>query len=221
MLIPSPNPGHVDALISILPPQLAPLARRGVVQYFRKGAVIIREGETGGTLHVLLSGSVKAYSEDVDAREITYCIDRAGEFFGEMSIDGGPRSASVIALEDTLCAVITRTTVWEHVASDPAFARILIERIIARGRFATEAARALALESVYERLRRFLELQAGEPQGDSARIIATRLTHQEVANRIGASREMVSRLMRDLANGGYVATSDGLVVLLKRLPPRW
>lgn len=202
-----------------MPAHLAVLARRGEVKTYRKGELILQEGELGGTLHVLLCGSVKAFAVDADAREITYCIDSAGEFFGEMSLDGGLRSASVEALEPSMCSVLTQHTVWQQVSSDARFARALIERLIVRGRFATEVAKSLALDSVYARLRRFLELQAGP--GDGPRRIDGRLTHQEMANRIGASREMISRLMRDLALGSYVETVEGSIVLLRRLPERW
>lgn len=213
------SPEVLESLIVALPEHLATLARRGDVRRYLKGEVILREGELGGTLHVLLSGSVKAYSEDADAREITYCIDGPGDFFGEMSLDGGRRSASVVALDDTLCAVLTRHTVWQQVSADPRFARELIERLIARGRFATEVARALALESVYERLKRFLEQHAGA--GEPPRTIEGKFTHLEIASRIGSSREMVSRLMRDLVVGGYISVADGRLTLLRHLPTRW
>ena len=219
MQAPIPSRDQIERLIEALPPHLAALARRGEVRRYAKGDLIMREGELGGTLHVLLSGSVKGFAEDAEAREITFGIDSAGDFFGEMSLDGGLRSASVVALEPTVCAVLTQHTVWQQVSADPRFARALIERVIARGRFATEVAKSLALDTVYARLKRFLEQQAGE--GEFPRRIEARLTHQEIANRVGASREMISRLMRDLGQGGYIEAVAGSVVLLKRLPERW
>ena len=144
-----------------------------------------------------------------------------------MSLDGGPRSASVITLEATTCVVVTRQTLREHIAAHPEFAFELLARVIRRARLATQTARNMALLDVYGRVVHLLESLA-EPQADGSPPVARRLTHKEIASRVGASREMVSRLMKDLRDGGYIevdtdrviaaAPAAGALVNLSRCP---
>jgi CRP/FNR family cyclic AMP-dependent transcriptional regulator len=137
-----------------------------------------------------------------------------------MSLDGGPRSANVITLEASRCVVITRTTLERHIAEYPQFAFELIAKVIRRARAATLSAKQLALNDVYGRLVLLLNsLAVAGPDG--TRRIEERLTHQELANRLGCSREMVSRLMKDLESGGYLQPLPGQWLLRRPLPARW
>lgn len=196
------------------------LVARGLQHRYRKNTVIISEGERGDTLFVLLSGRARAYSVDARGREVTYGIHGPGAMFGEMSLDGGPRSASVITLEPTLCAVIARQTLLEHIAEHPEFALELLTRVIARARLATQSARNMALLDVYGRVAQLLGSLA-QPQPDGSRAIPERLTHAEIASRVGCSREMVSRLMKDLESGGYLSQRNQRIRLQRTLPARW
>ncbi|OYU72453.1 MAG: hypothetical protein CFE45_40070 [Burkholderiales bacterium PBB5] len=137
-----------------------------------------------------------------------------------MSLDGGPRSASVITTESTTCAVIGRRTLERFIAERPEFAFELLAKVIRRARVATLNARQLALNDVYGRLKALLgTLAVAQPDGSLR--LTERVTHQEMANRLGCSREMVSRLMKDLERGGYVVQQQGLYAVLKPLPQRW
>jgi len=196
------------------------LAARGDVRRYRKGTVLIHEGDTGDTMYILLHGRVKIYCTDTKGREITFGIFGAGEYFGEMALDGGPRSASVITLEGCLCAVVTRVHLLTYIREQPEFSLELLSQMIRRLRMATRDARNLAFIDVYGRLTQSLQDQA-MPQPDGTRRIATRLTHQEIASRVGCSREMVSRILKDLASGGYLRMVDRHIVLVGRLPQRW
>ena len=199
---------------------LRALARRGEVRQYRKGVVLIQEGDRSDLLYIVLSGSVKAYSIDSRDREITYGTYGPGEYLGEMSLDGGPRSASVITLLATRCAVVTRHTLREHISAHPEFAFELLERVIRRVRVLTENARGLALLDVYGRLVRLLNVLAVE-NGDGRRVIDPRPTHQDLASRVGASREMVSKLLKDLVRGGYVREEGRTLVIEITLPSSW
>jgi CRP/FNR family transcriptional regulator, cyclic AMP receptor protein len=212
-----PNPHE---LINALTPTLRALAERGTLRSYRKGTLIIEEGTHGDTLYVLLAGRVKAFSSDARGREVVYGVYAPGDYFGEMSLDGGPRSASVIADAACTCAVLTRQTLREHIQAEPEFAFELIARVIQRARLATQSARSMALLDVYGRVVQLLESLA-EPQGDGTRLVRERLTHADVAARVGCSREMVSRLLKDLEIGGFVARDDDRWVLRKRLPQQW
>jgi len=219
-------PGHVvpslttAQLLDLLPAALRALAEKGDVRRYRAGALIINEGDRTDTLFILLLGRMRAFSVGANDREITFCIDGAGEYFGEMSLDGGPRSCSVVALEPSVCAVVSRDTVLRHVSEYPEFAITLIERVIRRARFATESARSMALFDVYGRMARLFN-ELATLQSDGTRVVAERLTQQETANRVGASREMVSRVMKDLERGGYVEVTRQQITLLRTLPAHW
>jgi CRP/FNR family cyclic AMP-dependent transcriptional regulator len=203
-----------------VPESLRTLVARSEPRRYRKGTILIQEGEQGDTLYVVLSGRVKAFSVDDRDREIVYGVYGPGEYLGEMSLDGGPRSASVITLEATACAVVTRQTLREHIAANPEFAFELLGRVIHRARMATQSARSMALLDVYGRVIKLLDELAVD-QLDGTRAIEGRLTHAEIASRVGCSREMVSRLMKDLENGRYVMAAGSVLKLLRPLPSRW
>ena len=200
---------------------LRELARRGELRRYAKGSLLIQEGDLGDTLYVILDGRLRAFSVNLaNGREITDGSYGPGEYVGEMGLDGAPRSASVIALEPTVCAVVTRATLERHIAEHPAFAFELLAKVIRRARAATLTARQLALNDVYGRLKLLLESLATS-RDDGTLEVAERLTHQEMANRLGCTREMVSRVMRDLTRGGYLRDERGRIVLLRALPARW
>jgi CRP/FNR family cyclic AMP-dependent transcriptional regulator len=196
------------------------LAERGETRRFRKGTILIEEGESGDTLFILLAGRLRAFASAANGREITYGTYGPGEYLGELSLDGGVRSASVEAVEAAVCAVVTRETVRRHVLDCPEFGLELLTKVIRRTRAATLSARNLALNDVYGRLKQLLEALA-HTGVDGVRAIDERLTHRELARRLGCSREMVSRVMKDLVDGGYVLQDGPRLVLRAPLPPRW
>lgn len=209
-----------EGLIAALSPSVRALALRGSVRSFRKNSVIINEGELGDTLYVLLQGSVKVFATDPNGREIIYGAIGAGDYFGEMSLDGGPRSASVMTIEPCVCAVVARAALREHLAEEPEFALNLVGQVIRRARAATESARNMALMDVYGRVVATLESFEGEGS-EAAPVELRQITHQAIASRVGASREMVSRLLKDLEKGGYIRMGVKHITLQKKLPARW
>lgn len=201
-------------------PLVEGLADKGVQRRYRRNALLIQEGDLGDTLYIILSGRLRAFAADNTGKEITLGVYGPGDYVGEMSLDGGPRSANVETLETSVCAVVTRETLRAYIAENPEFAFELIARLIRRARMATESTRNLALIDVYGRLVRLLN-QLALPLEDGTRIIAERITHQDLAHRVACSREMVSRLLKDLESGGYIRVVERRLVLLKALPGRW
>jgi CRP/FNR family cyclic AMP-dependent transcriptional regulator len=196
------------------------LARRGQLAHHRKGLLLIQEGSFGDTLYIMLAGRVRAFSSGDKGRQIIYGDYGPGEYLGEISLDGGPRSASVVTLEHCVCSVVTRNTLREYIAEHPEFAFELLAKVIRRARAATMTARQLALNDVYGRLVLTLNMLA-KVLPDGVRVVEPRPTHQELAGRLGCSREMVSRLLKDLDLGGYTLTDGRQLLLLKPLPSRW
>ena len=196
------------------------LAQRGILRRYPKNKVLIAEGSTGDTLFVLLAGSVKVYSMDQDGREITYGTIASGDYFGEMSLDGGVRSASVMTLEPCTCAVLGSAEVRACLAQHPDLAFDLLMQVIRRARTATDTARGMALLTVYGRVAALLQSLHG-PAAEGASVTLRPITHQDIANRTGSSREMVSRLLKDLEKAGYIELGVKRITLLKALPARW
>ena len=199
------------------------LADLGVQRSYRKGAVILNDAEVGDAIYILIQGRVRVYGAAPTGKEITYGIIEAGEYFGEMALDGGTRSASVEAMEPCLCSVVPNSQVLAFIRDHSDFAIDLLNKAIGRARSATSAARDMALLDVYERLAQGLNRLAGFTPEDSAtpKTIENLITHAEIAANIGASREMVSKLMKDLERGGYIAVANRQITLLKKLPARW
>ncbi len=197
------------------------LAAMGVQRRYRRGALLIQEGETGDTLYIVQQGRLRAFLGDGQGKELTLGIYGPGEYVGEMSLDGGPRSANVEAMEPSTCAVITREVLLDYIGQQPEFALELMARLIRRARLATESARNVALIDVYGRLVRLLNQMALDPNAQGERMLSERLTHQAMSQHLACSREMVSRLLRDLETGGYIEVRDRWIWLLKPLPARW
>ncbi len=198
---------------------LRAIAERGGVRRYPAHTVLVTEDDHSDVLFIILGGRVKAYGSMPDGREVVYSTLGAGEYFGEMTLDGGPRSASVMTLEPTTCAVVPGTEVRDFLASHPDFALHLIRKLIGLARASTEQVKSLALEDVYGRIARLLRKLAREEDG--VPMLPEKLTQQDIADRVGSSREMVSRIFKQLTAGGYVALRGGRIALLKKLPPRW
>jgi CRP/FNR family cyclic AMP-dependent transcriptional regulator len=125
----------------------------------------------------------------------------------------------VITVEPATCAIVSRAHFREFILQHPDFAMHLIEKLIHRARLATENVKSLALSDVYGRLVQLLTTLARDVDG--RQVVPERLTQQDIAERIGASRDMVSRLMKDLVGGGYLAIEDRTITILKKPPPGW
>lgn len=195
------------------------IAALGGVKRYPANAVIISEGDVADSLFIILTGRVKVYSANAAGREVTIITHGAGEYVGELALDGGVRSASVMTLEPTTCAVVTGANLRQFVAAQPDFAMHLIHKLIWRVRQATDSVKSLALQDVYGRVVRLLH-ELSVPQGDE-RVVGERLTQQDIAERVGSSREMVSRIFKDLTKGSYVAVASGRIRILKRPPTAW
>jgi CRP/FNR family cyclic AMP-dependent transcriptional regulator len=202
-------------------PHIKALAALGVQRRYRSGALLIQEGESGDTIYIVLQGRLRAFLGDGNGKELTLGFYGPLEYVGEMSLDGGPRSANVEAVDATTCSVISRAVLLNYIAQHPEFALELMARLIRRARLATQSAGNVALIDVYGRLARLLNQLAQEPEASGERRLGERMTHQELAQHLACSREMVSRLLKDLETGCYIAVRERWMWLLKALPARW
>lgn len=213
------SPAGNDPLVPLEDATLRNIASSGVVRTFPRNTILINEGDVGDALYVILSGRVKVFASNEAGREFVIDFHGPGEYVGEMTLDGAPRSASVITVEPTTCAVVNRAQFRDFILAHPDFAMHLIERLIHRVRVTTSNLKSLALSDVYGRLARLLNTLAHETGGKL--VVPEKLTQQDIADRVGASRDMIGKLMKDLIGGGYLAIEERTITILRKLPTGW
>ena len=181
---------------------------------YPRNSVILFEDDPGDALYVVANGQVKVVLIGEDGREVILSVMGPGEFFGEMSLlDDEPRSAHVIAMEDSSLAVLRREDFEGLLTSSPQIALALLRELSRRLRRADEKVGSLVLLDVQGRVARLLLDMAGEEGGER---ITRRLTHHTIAQMIGSSRETVSRTMRDLTDKGLIAVQRRDIVIRDR-----
>ena len=209
-----------DLTTEVLPQALLDkIAAVATVRAFPRRAIMVTEGDETDSLYVVLSGKARVYVADDKGREVQLNQLGPGEYFGEVTLDGGPRSASVMALEECRCAVVKRAELTPFLERNPELALHIVRKLARRVRDLTENVRSLALMDVYGRVARLLLELAENREGRL--VISEHLTHKDIASRVGASREMISRIFSDLADGGYVRKENGQLVIARKPPPRW
>ncbi|MBX3686889.1 MAG: Crp/Fnr family transcriptional regulator [Rhodocyclaceae bacterium] len=211
---------RVDIFAGLNESQLEALRQNSRIRAVLPGTIVVSEGDEPHGLFIVQSGTLKAFLMDENGREITLSLLGEGDYFGELALlDDAPRSASVIALERGELLQLSQQAFLELIENDPKVMHTVVRNLVSRIRSLTDSVRALALVDVFGRISRLFSSLAQE-QGDH-HVIEQRLTQQEIANLVGASREMVNRILRDLVTGGYIEIEHHRVILLKKLPPRW
>ena len=195
------------------------LAGLGRLRSYPKNTVFITEGDSSDSVFVILSGKVKAFVSDAEGHELILNTQGPGDYVGEMALDGEPRSASVVTLEPSTFSVVQREPLRDAIRRNPDFALVMIAKVIERAREATDNVKNLALLDVYGRVARLLLNMAVEADGKLR--IPEKITQQEIAERVGASRDMVSRIFRDLTVGGYITVENRIITINKKPPARW
>lgn len=198
---------------------LKALSERGTVRRYPRNAVIVSEGDRSDSLFIILSGKVKVFLADEEGKEVLLSTQGPGEYFGEMILDEGPRSASVMTLEPSQFSVVTTDQFKEFVSENPEFGVELVKSLIHRVRELTKTVGNLALLDVYGRVARLLLDLAVEEDG--RQVITERLTQQDMASRVGCSREMISRILKDLRIGGYIKMEGERIIIAKTPPRAW
>jgi CRP/FNR family transcriptional regulator, cyclic AMP receptor protein len=197
---------------------LRALSAHATEQTYQKNVVVVNEGDQSDTIFVILSGRVKVFLRNADGREMVINVLGPREYFGELVIDEGARSASIATLETSRFMIVTKADFKALVISDPDFALKLVNRLMQRVRALTDNIRSLALLDVYGRVARLLLELATEHEGQL--VVAEKLTQQDIAERVGASREMISRIFKDLVTGGYITVDHKHITINRDLPGR-
>jgi CRP/FNR family transcriptional regulator, cyclic AMP receptor protein len=195
---------------------LEALAVHGNARAYRASTILINEGDAGDSLYIVLSGRLRSYASSDEGRDVVLAEHGPGEYVGELALDGGLRSASVKAVEASTCRVVQGAELRAFLADHPDFAVHLSQKLTRMVRRLTDQVKSLALQDVYGRMVRvFMELS--DAQG-SERVVREKLTQQDIADRVGSSREMINRVLKDLTAGGYVSVRGGRYVIHRKLP---
>jgi CRP/FNR family cyclic AMP-dependent transcriptional regulator len=212
--------GSIDIFSGLPATDRQIIADCALLKTFPKNTVLLNEGDRADFLYVVLSGKAKVFVNDEGGAEAILTILEPGGYFGELAlVDHGPRSASVMTLEPSVLAIISKADFERCLLNYPTIALNLIRALTQRVRVLTENVRSLALMDVYGRIVRTLRNLAQEQEGKQ--VIDHKLTHQDIANMVGASREMVSRIMKDLEAGGYITIKNKKITINDKLPARW
>jgi CRP/FNR family transcriptional regulator, cyclic AMP receptor protein len=199
--------------------ELRALAERTVTRSYPKQAIIVNEGDESDSLYLILGGRVKVYLADEHGKELILAIKGPGQYFGEMVLDEQPRSASVMTIEPAQFAILSRGDFRAFLVTHAGVALQLIQNLIRMARGLNQNVRSLAMLDVYGRVARILLELAVERDGKLQ--IPDKLTQKDIAARVGASREMINRILRDLTAGGYVSLEGGRITINKAPPARW
>ncbi|MBX2838772.1 MAG: Crp/Fnr family transcriptional regulator [Gammaproteobacteria bacterium] len=212
---------HVDLFGHLTDEQLSILDDQARTVQFRKNAIVMTEGDAGESMYVIVKGLVKVFVSDSDGKELVLYQEGPGSVIGDIALlDDEPRSASVSTLEDTSALMISKPSFQQCLHDNPDMAIRIIRSLTLRLRQATEGSRSLALNNVYRRLAdKLLELSINNRLNETQ--LPKKYAHQELGNMIGASREMVGKVMAELIKGEYIEMRDGIIYILKKFPKDW
>lgn len=195
------------------------VASQTVIRQFPKNTVVVSQGDDTDSFYVILKGKVDVFLQNDKGKEIIINTMGVCEAFGELAPLGGiPRQASIITTEDSTFGIISRQVFMDTLLAKPTVSMQIIDLLIHRIQDLTEDVSSLALEDVYNRVVRILYKHA-EAVGE--KLITEKLTQQDIASRVGATREMVHRILKELKKGGYISIEGKHITIEKKLPAGW
>lgn len=202
----------------LTPTQAESVAEAVIKRRFKRGEMIVEQGKKSNALFIILTGRARVITSDARGREVILATMSPGDYIGEMSlIDNEPHSASVRCEVQTDVLMLGRVEFARCLPENTSMAYAVMKGLVQRLRSADRKIESLALMDVYGRVARAL-IDASEPDSEGQNIIRDKVSRQDLAKMVGASREMVSRVMKDLEERGYIETmGNGAVVIRERL----
>ena len=198
--------------------QAASVADAVVKRRFKRGEPIVEQGKKSNALSIILTGRARVMSTDARGREVILATMHPGDYVGEMSlIDNEPHSATVRAEIQTDALILGRLEFARCLPENSSMAYAVMKGLVQRLRYADRQIESLALMDVYGRVARaLLEFASEDAEGNA--VIRDKVSRQDLAKMVGASREMVSRVMKDLEERGFIETrDDGSLSIKERL----
>ena len=213
----SPGPA---VTASTLPAELlGALSPLGHTRAYAKGTIVVTEGEPALSMYLIHEGTLRVFVSDEDGKEVELNTMGPGEYFGELMLGSQVRTATVQTTSKAKLTMITRAEFEQALAAQPALAFHVIQHLIDRVRQLSRNVQGLVSMDVYGRVVRLFNELARDDGGK--RIVPGPLSQQKIADRVGASRSMINRILQDLAAGGYIDATRERIVLRKPLPKRW
>ena len=211
----------VDIFKGLSRDELESLAAKAVIRTFPKNTVVINEGDLADSMYLIDTGRVKVYCSEKSGKEFIMNTLGPGEHFGELALlDDDRRSASVRTLEKSNFCIIYKDEFNKVLDEQPNIARTLMRNLTRRVRKLTHDVKLLALQDVYGRVASVLN-DLAQPRDELTSIIPDKLTQQDIADRVGASREMVARILKDLTAGEYISFEGRQIIIHGRLPSEY
>lgn len=211
----------VEIFEGLTPQELEMLEASSVLRSYPKNTVIINENDHADSLYIIESGRVKVYCSDKNGKEFIMNTLAQEDHFGELALlDDDKRSASVRTMEKSNFCIIYKEDFNRILEQQPNIAKTLIRNLTRRVRKLTRDVKALALQDVYGRVTNVLTTLA-QPREDETSIIPEKLTQQDIADRVGASREMVARILKDLTIGEYISFEGRNIIINGKLPENY
>ena len=197
--------------------RLVPIARVAVFRKMPRAATILRAGDRTDFVYFILSGALKVLVSDEEGREVILSNLGPGEFFGEMGVlDDNPRSATVVTNTPCELVVISKADFKRCLAENFDVSLYIMRSLVKRLRTADRKIESLALMDVYGRVARLL-LELAEEDADGQQVVMKKISKQDIAKMVGASREMVSRVMKDLSLQGLIEEGGGRILLREKI----
>ncbi len=209
----------VDSHSTLPPALLDALASLGHTRIHAKGTIVVTEGEPALSMYLIHEGQLRVYVSDEDGHEVELNVMGPGEYFGELMLGSQVRSASVQTLGRVKLTMITRAEFEAVLRDKPELAFHVIQHLIERVRALSRNVQGLVSMDVYGRVSRLFGELAHEEGG--VRFVPGPMSQQKIADKVGASRSMINRILQELAGGGYIEVGRERIVLLKALPKRW
>jgi CRP/FNR family cyclic AMP-dependent transcriptional regulator len=195
------------------------IASKTVIRQYPKNTVVVSQGDETDSFYIIMQGKVDVFLHNDKGKEIIINTLGEREAFGELAPLGRiPRQASIITTEDSIFGIISRQVFMDTLLTRPTVSMQIIDLLVHRISDLTEEVSSLALEDVYNRVVRVLYKHAEEV---GEKLITDKLTQQDIASRVGATREMVHRILKELKTGGYISIEGKHITIEKKLPPGW
>lgn len=214
-----PSLANISLFATLTEAERGVLAAHAITRTFPGHVILFNEGDRSDSLYLILSGSVKVFASDEEGNEVLIGMLGPGEYFGELAlIDAEPRSASAMTLESSRLLIIARDDFIACLHAHVSLAISLLQVLARKLRHQTDATKSLALKGVYERVVETLYELAEERDG---RLVIENLTHQALADKTYASRAMISVILKELKQGGYISADRKRIVIHRKLPAKW
>lgn len=190
-------------------------------RFIKKNTLIFSKGDENNSMYIIKEGSVDVSILTESGKELILSTLSTGEYFGELSLlDGADISANITATSDVIVFIIQKHDFFKIMERNVAIFSNVLSHLCTKVRDLTEKVEGFALQDVYHRFTLLL-MELSETNEKGERVVNTSLTHKNIALRIGSSREMVSRIIKDLENGEYISNDKKVITIKKKLPLAW